>query len=279
MSTLDKLQNEIELALRSIGVEDTPLYALGKSKEYKLMYEKFQKAITEQIDDVVNEQLFELIHSKISKVDDIFTESDEIEIYESTLEEVAKNPISNYISDTLILGYLITVFEKGGQNFLNKHNLPKNFVLTNENIKSVIKSRPAKLFKGMDESTSKWISNQISDGKKLGIDNKQIVEVIREKIPTYTEFRAETVVRTESAVQLADAEQMTAERNGASHKDWVTAGDDRVSDECYANEAQGTIGIKSAFTSGAFVPPQHPNCRCVLDYYFTPFQGFIWSGE
>ena len=250
MQILDRIQNHINDTLKAIGVTNTVLNSVGRSKPYKYMLTDFSESIKKQIDKIVNEHLFEVIHSQISKVDVIFTENDESVILKTVQEEIKKHPISDFVSDTVVAGYLISIFEQGGQSF-----------------------------KGIDETTSKWISDQIVVGKKSGVSNQDLIDTITDEVPSYSEFRAETIVRTESASMIGQSEQVTASKNGASHKDWMTAEDDRVSDECMANEAQGTIGIDSRCVSGAFVPPQHPNCRCVVNYQFTPYQGFIWNGQ
>lgn len=279
MTKLDRIQTETDIMLRAIGVPNSKMASIGRSKNYKLMVREFDVAIKKQIEAVMNDELFHNIHSKISKNDDIFTESDEIEIQESVHEEVRKHPLSDFISDALVTGYLIWVFEKGGQAFLDKHNLPKTFSLKNKTVAQDIENKTQYLFKGLDDTTSKWIGDQVVSGKKTGVSNSDIVDAITEKLPTYPAYRAETIVRTESAQMVGNSEHITAVKNGASHKYWLTANDARVSDECMANQAQGSIGVNQRFTSGAMVEPQHPNCRCVVNYEFTPFMGTIWAGE
>ena len=51
---------------------------------------------------------------------------------------------------------------------------------------------------------------------------------------------------------------------GIDGKEWITAGDANVSDECEANEAEGVIPVNQAFSGGVMAPPQHPDCRCVV---------------
>ena len=199
MQILDRIQNHINDTLKAIGVTNTVLNSVGRSKPYKYMLTDFSESIKKQIDKIVNEHLFEVIHSQISKVDVIFTENDESVILKTVQEEIKKHPISDFVSDTVVAGYLISIFEKGGQSFLDKHNLPKTFKLTNETIREIIKQRPAVLFKGIDETTSKWISDQIVVGKKSGVSNQDLIDTITDEVPSYSEFRAETIVRTESA--------------------------------------------------------------------------------
>ena len=47
-------------------------------------------------------------------------------------------------------------------------------------------------------------------------------------------------------------------------KEWTTAEDDRVSEDCEANGDQGPIDLDEDFVSGDDAPPAHPNCRCAL---------------
>jgi len=51
---------------------------------------------------------------------------------------------------------------------------------------------------------------------------------------------------------------------GIDGKEWVTAGDDLVSDECQGNEAEGVIPVNQSFSGGVMGPPQHPDCRCAI---------------
>ena len=47
-----------------------------------------------------------------------------------------------------------------------------------------------------------------------------------------------------------------------SGKQWLTAGDDLVSDECQMNADQGVIPLDDEFQSGDDAPLAHPYCRC-----------------
>jgi SPP1 gp7 family putative phage head morphogenesis protein len=77
----------------------------------------------------------------------------------------------------------------------------------------------------------------------------------------------------ERAMLIARTETIRASNQGAlasyraadvAQKEWTTAEDDRVSEDCEANGDQGPIGIDEAFDSGDMTPPAHPNCRCVI---------------
>ncbi len=49
-------------------------------------------------------------------------------------------------------------------------------------------------------------------------------------------------------------------------KKWLTVGDDRVSDGCQANQAEGWIPVAQAFQSGHARPLRFPGCRCTTEY-------------
>lgn len=82
--------------------------------------------------------------------------------------------------------------------------------------------------------------------------------------------RRETIARTEARRAVAEADRAAAIATGAKWHVWQTTGDNRVSSECQANEAQGPIPVGESFTGGAASPPQHPRCRCSVSYIRDP---------
>lgn len=79
-----------------------------------------------------------------------------------------------------------------------------------------------------------------------------------------------TIARTEQRRAVEEANRANAEARGAQYKVWITAGDDRVSEECQSCEAVGWISIDDEFPTGNDQPPNHPNCRCTLSYRTAP---------
>lgn len=53
-------------------------------------------------------------------------------------------------------------------------------------------------------------------------------------------------------------------------KEWLTVGDDRVSDGCQANMSEGWIPYAQAFSSGHMHPLRFPGCRCTVLYRRKP---------
>ncbi len=124
--------------------------------------------------------------------------------------------------------------------------------------------RGAQLVTEMDDTTKARLARVIADG----IENKRgipgLSREIRSTFDDMSKFRSQLIARTETANALSNASLDNMEDMGIDGKEWVTAGDSDVSDECLANEAQGMIPRDESFTSGVMAPPQHPNCRCTV---------------
>jgi len=134
----------------------------------------------------------------------------------------------------------------------------------------------AKLVDGLNETTRKQISKVISDG----IKNKRGIPGIKSDIRHKFDWmargakseikgrtlasRAEMIARTETSNALSQAQLDKMREMEITGKEWLTAGDDRVSEPCMGNEADGAIPREQSFSSGVMAPPQHPNCRCSL---------------
>jgi SPP1 gp7 family putative phage head morphogenesis protein len=74
--------------------------------------------------------------------------------------------------------------------------------------------------------------------------------------------RASLIARTETADALGQSFEDRGKEMGIEGKEWITAGDDKVSDGCKENGAVGVIPFDNAFPSGDQRPPRFPGCRC-----------------
>ncbi len=132
-------------------------------------------------------------------------------------------------------------------------------------IKSAVKfadQRSATLIKDLDATTRSRLRNTIANAinEKQGVDG--LARSIRQTFDNMTKYRSEMIARTETANALGEAFMERGRELGITGKEWVTAGDDRVTTPCLDNEAEGPIPIEQSFPSGAMHPPEHPNCRC-----------------
>ena len=122
----------------------------------------------------------------------------------------------------------------------------------------------ATLVKGMNEESRRRLARTISQG----IENKRgipgLTRDIRKTFTDRSRHRSELIARTETANALSQASLDSMQDMGIDGKEWVTAGDDLVSDECLGNESEGVIAVGQTFSGGVSSPPQHPDCRCVI---------------
>ncbi len=115
----------------------------------------------------------------------------------------------------------------------------------------------------ISETTRKETVDLIKKAMEEGLSNDELAAEIEENF-LFSKKRAKMIARTET--NLAD-NNVTLEAfkvGQVKKKKWLTAKDDRVSEDCMANEAQGEIGIDDLFVSGNIAPPCHPNCRCTI---------------
>jgi len=122
----------------------------------------------------------------------------------------------------------------------------------------------AKLIDGINETTLEKLSHVISDGIKNKRGIPGISKDMRDAFKGMSKYRSELIARTETAQALSQASLDSMKDMGIDGKQWVTAGDDMVSDECMGNESDGVIPVNQSFSGGVMAPPQHPNCRCTV---------------
>lgn len=117
----------------------------------------------------------------------------------------------------------------------------------------------------IDQSTRDMVAELVTQAIEEGWSNDRLASEIGDS-DAFSDSRAEMIARTETA--MADVQGNMAAYGAAQEagiellKEWLTVGDDAVSDDCQANEDAGPIPLDDAFPSGADAPPEHPNCRC-----------------
>lgn len=114
----------------------------------------------------------------------------------------------------------------------------------------------------IEESTREMLRADVADAIDQGWSNDTLAENLTESY-AFSDDRAEMIARTETAFADVQGNVISYRESGlVSGKEWITAEDDLVSDDCQANADEGEIPFEQAFESGADFPPEHPNCRC-----------------
>lgn len=119
----------------------------------------------------------------------------------------------------------------------------------------------------ISDSTRDMLRDTITQATEEGWSMDRLAGAISAD-DAFSDTRAMMIARTESAT--ADVQgnlvgyKAAAEVGVQVQKEWITAGDELVSEDCAANAEQGPIDLDDTFQSGASAPPEHPNCRCDL---------------
>ena len=110
------------------------------------------------------------------------------------------------------------------------------------------------------------LTDIISSGVKEGKSTLQIADDINRIKKDTAKFKAERIARTEVTRAYSNGVMEAWKQSKvATHKRWITAGDDRVEEDCAGNELEGAIPIEQPFSSGAYTPSdEHINCRCSI---------------
>jgi len=196
-------------------------------------------------------------------------------VIKESLESETKNVLDLLLatlrSDLLyrVNGYFATVYIEGSAQMVSWGKTKGGIPITYEGppVGEAItwaEKEAARLVTQMDEETKRRLAHTISQAieQKRGVPG--LARDIKQTFADMSRYRSQLIARTETANALSQASLNSMKDMDITGKEWVTSGDDRVSNECRANEGDGVIPVDDAFSSGVDAPPQHPACRCAL---------------
>lgn len=131
----------------------------------------------------------------------------------------------------------------------------------------------------MVDTDKKIMGNIIENGIKEGLSVPQIRSQIEDKFDELRRYQAERVTRTEVLRVSNEAAVDAWEQSGVVEgKQWLTAEDDRVDEECA--ELNGKIiNLEGTYIKQEYgdveEPPIHPNCRCVVLPVLEKVKGYM----
>lgn len=152
------------------------------------------------------------------------------------------------------------------------------FSLRNPRAAAYVQEHGAELVRGIDDTTRGYLKTLIDQGVSEGWSHQRMSDAITER---YSEFargvpqrhiqsRAHLIAVTESGnAYEAGNEVVIRDLQDAGlkmEKQWLTVGDNRVSQGCQDNQAEGWIPVSQAFPSGHQRPLRFPGCRCTVQY-------------
>ena len=120
---------------------------------------------------------------------------------------------------------------------------------------------------GIDETTRQQLAITIADamqGESRGVG--AVAQAIKGRFGNFSVHRANMIAHTEMGNAMSLGARERAESLGSQQKEWIAVGDERTSEECMTNMAQGRIPVGQSFSSGHDQPLAHPLCRCAVAY-------------
>jgi hypothetical protein len=115
------------------------------------------------------------------------------------------------------------------------------------------------------EDTRDEVTNLVAQAEEENWSNDQLREAIV-NADLFSEGRADMIARTELKRIDAMSADATASATGATSKRWLLSSDHNEADECDSNADADWVDIDDGFPSGADLPPEHPNCMCVVTF-------------
>jgi len=133
-------------------------------------------------------------------------------------------------------------------------------------------------------TTKRRIIKILTDAAQTGKSYNETAKLIQAqgKAGVFSRARGKLIAVREVGLaygegNLAPVRRLSSETGAIVQKQWITSGDDRVTDECAANEAQGWIDLEAFFdnTGAQEVAPRsdHPRCRCDTGYRVVDTEG------
>lgn len=183
---------------------------------------------------------------------------------------------------------VLDAMASGSRNLLAELGVGIDFSLQNPRAVAYLEEHGAKLVTRINETTRNKIQSLVAAGAERGLSYSQIAKEI---VAAYKEFaigkpqlhidgRAHLIAITEVGNAYKEGEYQVVrgalEVGVQMEKQWVTMGDNRVSEECLKNELDGWIPAEKEFSSGDLHPLRFPGCRCDIHYQIvkTPFSNF-----
>jgi len=115
------------------------------------------------------------------------------------------------------------------------------------------------------EDTRDEVTNLVAQAEEENWSNDQLREAIV-NADLFSEDRADMIARTELKRIDAMSADVTASATGATSKRWLLSSDHNEADECNDNADADWVDLDGQFPSGADLPPDHPNCQCVVTF-------------
>lgn len=166
--------------------------------------------------------------------------------------------------------------ELSGQGMLSELGIDRKYVTPHGIVHDFVIQRENKL-SDVPQEIYDEVKRELEEGTLKGETESQLAARVRDVFGTIDAGRAQTIARTETASAYNTARLDAMKQAGFTHKEWLTAHDERVRLTHNLAEAEGPIPVDQTFNNGLMHPgdPDGPpgeviNCRCTLLSAETP---------
>lgn len=221
-------------------------------------------------------RVFESARATPGQMREAFTADDWLSLFDlvtGDTEDLFFTPLQTGIQAALALGARQVVAQVG---------VEYAFGLSNPRAVAYLEDHGYGLISQIDAVTrgniATIVNNGIAEGWAYSKTAREISALYREMavgLPQrHLRSRAELIAVTETGNAYEAGNEIVirdlSDGGLRMEKQWLTVGDDRVSDGCSANQDEGWIPAEQAFSSGHMRPLRFPGCRCATLYRRRP---------
>lgn len=166
----------------------------------------------------------------------------------------------------------------GAESLIRELAVDVSFRLSHPRAVAYIQEHGAELVRGINDTTRDQMRTLIRQATDEGWGYTRTADAIKAQFDGFAGLkpqahiadRATLVAVTETGMAYEEGNAIVArdlrDAGLRMEKRWLTVGDDRVSDGCRSNEAEGWIPLEQPFSSGHMQPLRFPGCRCTVLY-------------
>lgn len=121
---------------------------------------------------------------------------------------------------------------------------------------------------GLNSARLRTVENYRAQLERRGLDRADVAGKVERFARKQLRQRSELIANNEINVAVSTAQLDRAQRLGREEKEYLTVGDDRVSEDiCLPNESEGRVPIDYIYVHGGLATPGHVRCRCAVSYF------------
>lgn len=255
---LGRLQGGLERAMAAA------FRAQGRAfvQEFSQLRPRFDEALRQRY----------LTRRQRAQLREAITESDWFSLFDAAAQQTLTmflSPIQETAQAALLMGAADLIAQVG---------VDVAFNLRNPRAVAYLDAHGAELVTRINETTrsdiKRIVTQAVDEGWSYNRTAREITNRYQEfavgKPQLHIDSRAHLVAVTESGMAYEEGSAIVVrdlqDAGLQMEKSWLTVGDDRVSDGCRANQAEGWIPMSQAHQSGHMQPLRFPGCRCTELY-------------